>query len=433
MPLENVEEAEQKEAEVDVSEVDDVIDELVPSRRNTDPPALVRLGEILSTVPRIFSGKTYVGTFLPKKTLFWLIGIAVVIGILAVTIFFFILRARAEEAKAAALIAPYEERLEAAKTLTETDLITGREHVSAVVEDLTKLQSEQPEGTSKRVTTAIATALDEARKTYTAVSGKEEQSELPIFYDLRLALPDFVTSLVTLQANKAVFLDGQKKQLVVLDLAAKNVFVKNLDQLQNMRSISALAENDVALLSDGVQSLPLTEDGAVVEVKEVGDSNKDATFVNSFGTYIYVLNPEKRNIYRYAKGSDEYSDPIGWLQDPLGVQFSSVTSVSVDGDLWITTTDGEVKKFTAGKEAKFTIVGLQEVFSTPIWLYTRENVANLYVLEPGKRRLVILNKNGEFIREVKSNSLASATGIFISDELKKAFVVSGSIIYEISL
>lgn len=133
------------------------------------------------------------------------------------------------------------------------------------------------------------------------------------------------------------------------------------------------------------------------------------------------------------ESNDTYSDPIGWLQGPLGVQFTDVTSLSIDGDMWLTTTDGTIKKFTSGKEASFTIVGLQERFSTPIWLYTRENTTNLYVLEPSKRRLVILTKTGEFVREVKSNSLASATGIFVNETLQKAFAVSGSIIYEITL
>lgn len=396
------------------------------------PSLAVKLRETFSAVPKLFSKKTYVGTFLPKKTLYWLIGVAILIGVSAVLLFFFVLRARAQEQQAVTLITPYKERLAAARALTETDLIEGREAVRLVVEDLTKLQSEQGES-SKQIVAAVDATLQEARDTYTAVSGKEELSELPIFYDLRLASPEFVTSLVTIQGTKGVFLDDHKKQLVVLDLEAKNVFVKSLEQLQSVRSLSPQEDENVVLLTDGIYSVALTTESQPVEIKESGDSNSAATFVNTFGAYVYVLNPEKRNIYRYVKSDGAYSDPIGWLQGPLGVQFNSVSSMSIDGDLWITTTEGAIKKFTSGREAAFTIVGLQEAFDTPIWLYTRENTTNLYILEPAKRRLVILTKTGEFVREVKSNSLASATGVFVNDALQKAFAVSGSIVYEIAL
>jgi hypothetical protein len=47
--------------------------------------------------------------------------------------------------------------------------------------------------------------------------------------------------------------------------------------------------------------------------------------------------------------------------------------------------------------------------------------------------MVILSKNGEFLREVKSSTLAASTGIVASETLRKAFVLSGSLVYEINL
>lgn len=394
---------------------------------------LSKVRGVVTTIAKLFSSKTYVGAHLSKRVVTALIASVVVLAIIISVISFFALRARAENAKAAALIRPYQEQLVQARATAQTDVLAGRAQAQSVVESLVALETEQAQS-SKQVQTAVATTLQQAREVYTELSGKEEFSELPIFYDVRLATSDFVTSMATVQGNQAVFWDSEKKQTVVLNLETKNVFTKKFDQLTALKAISAFEEENTVLLSEGVYQLPLTETAELTKIVEVGDSNRAATLINSFGSYVYVFNPEKRNIYRYAKKSDNtYSEPVGWLQSPLGVQFTDVTSMAIDGDLWVSTRTGVIKKFSSGKASEFTIIGLQEPFATPIWLFTNEASANVYVLEPAKERVVILSKEGSFVREVKSNSLSAATNMFVNENIKKIFAVNGSIVYEIAI
>lgn len=394
---------------------------------------LNRLQALFFAFRKLFSGKTYVGSHVSKRFITLVLGSVVVIAVLIAVALFFVFRARAETAKATALIQPYQERLAQAQAIAETDALAGRDQAQLVVEDLVKVEAEHTDASSQ-IKAAVASTLQQAREVHTELSGKEEVSELPIFYDVRLAASDFLTSLATIQGTQAIFWDSEKRQTVVLNLETKNVYTKKFDELAGVRAVSSFGESDSVLLGEGVYLLPLEETAEPTKVIEVGDSNRDAILINTFSTYVYVFNPEKRNIYRYARTADTtYSEPVGWLQSPLGVQFTDVTSMAIDGDLWITTSDGSIKKFSSGRAAEFTVVGLQEPFSNSIWLFTNEASTQLYVLEPAKERVVILDKQGEFVREVKSNSLSAAIAIFVNESLGKIFAVSGSIVYEIAL
>ncbi len=77
------------------------------------------------------------------------------------------------------------------------------------------------------------------------------------------------------------------------------------------------------------------QDRSSFALKTEGDSDRDAQFVESYQNFLYLLNPEKRNIYRYTLTNGELSEAIGWLVDKQNINFSTVSDMSIDGDLWL--------------------------------------------------------------------------------------------------
>ena len=76
---------------------------------------------------------------------------------------------------------------------------------------------------------------------------------------------------------------------------------------------------------------------------------------------------------------------------------------------------------------------MTEPFDSPLVIFSKEGFENIYILESDNNRLVVLTDEGEFLKEIKSASLASASNLIVSEEIKKAFAISGSIVYEIGL
>jgi hypothetical protein len=286
---------------------------------------------------------------------------------------------------------------------------------------------------NKGVSLALKKELTQLQDFYTSISGKEEFPELPTFYDLRFAEANFLANQLDLNNDTLLFLDSGQKKVLALDTKLKQVTPLPIGDVSEIKDAS-LGNTTLILLGSGLHKFTLGSNAPAVQLKGSDDANGNADSVVLFGQNVYVLNKEKKNIYRYAlKEGDQVTDPVAWLQGGQSFDFGTANSMAIDGDVWVTTQDGQVKKFSAGKEQQFNITGLKEPFSTPIQVYTKDDQQHLYILEPQKERIVILNKNGEFLREIKSSSLASTTNIVAQEKSGKAFALSGQLIFEINL
>jgi len=336
-------------------------------------------------------------------------------------------------ANTAGLMAPITAHLESIRSVALTDPITARKQVEEVQQQLETLSSQTQSPVALNL---ISQTQSQADELYQEISGYEQVSALNQFYDLRLASVDFVTSRAAGNDLEAVFLDAQKQQLLVLSLSTKSIDKYDLIELDPAREV-ALVEKQVVLLANGVLGLTKADssnDASWQTLVPSGDSNQAGILLGSFGPNIYIFNPEKRNIFRYIQDKDgNYSAPVGWLISPLSVGFDDVTSMAVDGDIWLTTKDGQIKRFTSGKAQEFTPTGLTQPFVGPLTIVTNQDLQALYVLEPANNRLVVLTKDGQFLKEIQSSSLGTATTIFASREIQKILAVSGSIIYEIDI
>ena len=75
--------------------------------------------------------------------------------------------------------------------------------------------------------------------------------------------------------------------------------------------------------------------GLYGQLKEEGDSDRGGTFLQVYSSYLYIFNPEKRNIYRYVVKDGKLSEPIGWLIDKQNLDFTNIESMIIDGDVWL--------------------------------------------------------------------------------------------------
>ncbi len=337
-------------------------------------------------------------------------------------------------AQAQAAMTPLVSQLRTAESQVEQNPIQARADMEKTIQELEILLSQyEKQSAAKKV---IQDQLDQARQLYQQFSGREELQALATFYDFRLVASDFVATKADAFDQQGVFLDVGKKQLIVLDLASKQV--KTLPALTiNQPQDMMLVDQNLTILGNGLHTVEIDSDSPqYVTVKPEGDSNQDGKLIGYFNRYLYVFNPNKRNIYRYppdAEAENTYGDPIGWVKPGTSVPFDQVNTWAIDGDIWLGTKDGQILKFSSGSEAEFTIQGLNEEFTSSLVVFTKENLQNLYVLEPATNRLVVLKKTGEFVRQVKSPSLSSTTGLVVSEQLEKALAISGSLVFEISL
>jgi hypothetical protein len=72
-------------------------------------------------------------------------------------------------------------------------------------------------------------------------------------------------------------------------------------------------------------------------------------------------------------------------------------------------------------------------FSDPVSIYTDDQSARIYILDRGNRRVVVLDKNGEYREQYLWEGIETVSDMVVSEEEKKILLLSGSVIYEIEL
>ena len=375
-----------------------------------------------------------------KQTRFLiLVGASLAIGCLVIAGLWFQGQQRAKNlARVLTEIKPPNDLIVAAKLQLATDPVAARDKTNQAVVSLSQLKQKYPK--PAYLTKPITSALTAAEQFAAEISGLSQLKDLNIFSDLRLATPNFIANSISISADQAYFIDQELKQLIKLDLVKKQYQNFNLAGLTKI-SQAVFLNQQFYFLGDGIYNLnPDQADGVPQLLKAAGDSDREATFMKGYGSYLYLLNPTKRNIFRFSitkptskAAAQALSEPIGWIVDKKGLDFSILNSLAVDGDVWLTTKTGQVLKFTQGQPVDWQITGLKIPFDTNIILVTDEQLAQIYVLEPSKRRLVILSKSGQFLKELQSPTLAAVTSFGVSETLQKAFLVSGSTVYELGI
>jgi hypothetical protein len=378
-----------------------------------------------------FSNDVYVRQKNKKKILRVFLPI-IAVGIVGAITVIVMSSQRSQQVQAAQQIfEPLNSRLTEIKKVVDQDPLTARQQTEDVIVELE--HAIEKEKNHKTTAAELTKRLQETRQFYDSISGKEEQSVLPTFYDLRFVESAFLANKVDLVDSTLVFLDQGQKKVLAVNAENKQYTSLPIGDLPVLKDID-LESKSLYLLADGVSEFKMSESQSAQQLKASDDQLQDAQLIRFFNQYLYVLNPAKRNIFRYSfTDAKTLSDAAGWIRQGTTLEFDKVQSFAIDGDVWVSTKDGKINKFTSGKEMEFTVVGLPEPFAGPITLYTNQDLTNLYVLEPGQDRFVILNKKGEFMREVKSSSLRSTTTVVVSEKLKKAFAVSGALVFEIGL
>jgi hypothetical protein len=326
-------------------------------------------------------------------------------------------------------LSPIQNLLSKAESIKNSDPITAREKTSQVINDLNNLAGLYQE--NKTLSNQIQDEITKAEDFSASITGKEEVDSLSLFFDLKLVDSDFIATTADTDGENIYFLDTNNNQVIKLNLEKKQSLILPIGEQQSLTDL-AVGEKYLYLLGEGLLKYDKAGEFPAIEIEdqETVNTNQQQMLAN-FGPFLYVFNSDEKNIYKVDSETKE--EVRSWFDSDTGIDFDQVKSITIDGDIWLTTKQGEIKKFTQGDEQNFDVTGLDNPFNSPITLFTKDNLENLYVLEPKHKRVVILTKKGEFLREIKSHSLEKTTSLVVSEELEKIYALSGSIIFEINL
>lgn len=165
----------------------------------------------------------------------------------------------------------------------------------------------------------------------------------------------------------------------------------------------------------------------------VDDTWSGNTLFTAYGGNFYVLEKDTSRIIRYSATPQGFSEGNDWLVDGAEPDLSKINSWAIDGSIWMVSETGGVFKFSLGNQVNFDIVGLTPELLKPTKIFTTEEYENLYVLEPSKERIVVLDKDGNFVAQYVAPELGEALDFAVSEEEKLLLFLVGEKLMSIPL
>jgi hypothetical protein len=261
---------------------------------------------------------------------------------------------------------------------------------------------------------------------------KEHQIDNPdTFFDLALLRQE--------GQGEALAIVGS--QMVVMDTNESLVFSVNLDK----KSGEILAGNDIipsaklvtnytdlvfVLNENGITRINLKSKKSEIIVKS--DVLPDKVLaMKAFGGNLYLIN--KDNIWRITGGETGYSSPKTWLSAGSTKDFSNISSMAIDGAIWVIDESGKIQKFVQGNDAGFGITGLDKNLAKETLVFTDSDAQNLYLLDKGNQRIVVLGKNGLYQSQYLWSGFSDISDFVVSEKLGKIFLLQGSKILSVNI
>ena len=243
--------------------------------------------------------------------------------------------------------------------------------------------------------------------------GSEEKKQI-------LALLDQVNKEVSSVSNgesvEAKEVDKESSDLLSYEInnANANYFVQNEDKV-------------FFLDGSGVSEINKKSDKKTEVIKKSWEEDGG---IGLFGSNVYVLD-KKDGILKFVPSESTYSKNNYFSGD--SPDLSSSSAMAIDGSIYILYKSGDIEKYTKAKKETFSVSGLEKPLSTPTKIFTNEDIDNVYILDDGNGRVVVIDKTGKFVKAYSAGVLKGARDLDVNEENKKIFILSGGRVYQIDL
>ncbi len=234
--------------------------------------------------------------------------------------------------------------------------------------------------------------------------------------------------------NKILSFAENSSTVMVYDLLTKQA--KNIPgPVGQINDVAVPKENDyAAILFNNKDIAFYSADDNTFKSAEVSYPKTDVKISNIliYNRRLYSLDLLNNQIYKHDNIKNGFGSGKEWLKD-LSVDLKNSTSITIDGDLFVSQNNGEILKITAGNKQLFSISGLDPALknTTRIWTYTDKQF--IYVLDGQNKRLILLDKDGHLNKQITAKEWKNPIGMIIDEQNKRAFVLDSGKLWEISL
>ena len=264
--------------------------------------------------------------------------------------------------------------------------------------------SVQPIEPSEVIENNLENDLGEISNALTIGQAKNSITALGLADEVAFAITDNGDSLIEFKNDQEV---------EVYPLSKTNSTTNDLVYLNSLKLIIILGEDNKAFQSFS----PITK--KTESQKITLPNNFKLAGVGSYLDYIYLLDKNTGQIYRYPRAEGGFGESKQWLKSPL--LDKEIFDMAVDEKIRLILADGSIETFANGKSEDKTII--KDL--SPNKIFTHNDLKYYYLLDKAQGKIAQLDKsNNQVLKEVTDSKLKIATDFVINkDETEIIFSV----------
>jgi len=249
-----------------------------------------------------------------------------------------------------------------------------------------------------------------------------------LFVDLTLVSDGFRGDSLAATTETIYVLDKEGEKIIKTSVETKgSEIIAGPSIVKDTKNIAAYADRVYIVKTDGIFEAAV--DGEQVVEDTMGDNN----LTHGYAANLYILNRDTSIIWRYTAASEGFSSRNNWLIEGIEPDFSKITSWTIDGSIWLLNDTGKIFKYSQGNPQAFTVSGVAPSLISPKAIYTNEELDYIYLLEPVAQRIVVIDKEGNYLAQYKSEQAGDAIALAVSEKEKKIILLTADKLYSIEL
>lgn len=249
-----------------------------------------------------------------------------------------------------------------------------------------------------------------------------------LFLDLSLVSEGFSVDEVVVAGEEMFILDLQQEKLVKVAIKTKRTDVlAGSQEISGSSSLAAYTGQTFLMKEDGVIKV-----GRDTELVIKADWEGEM-MITAYAGNLYLLDRSKSVIWRYSGINGGFAQKQNWFGPGVEPDLSGVISWVIDGSIWILTGNGEVQKYSLGRQDRFILSDLEPSLANPASIYTNEELKYLYLLDPDSSRVLVFDKQGSFKAQYFDEEINESTNLVVSEEQGKIIFSRNDKLYSIEI
>lgn len=156
--------------------------------------------------------------------------------------------------------------------------------------------------------------------------------------------------------------------------------------------------------------------------------NRDnARGLTAYNGRAYILDRGGKKVMRYTVSDTAISAPTASLSNIS--EIANASDMTIDGNIYIAS-GGTILKYNSGAKQEFNL-GVSSL-SDNTKIYTQSEFTNLYVLDPGNKRILILDKTGVVVQTLTSGQFNDLKDFSVDEAGKTIYVLNNNQLLKVS-